>query len=252
MNTMREGRHDAVELHPQLTDLGAIEQRTATGIHQMSDRQTGRSPGCPRCRRCRGPGSLPSGSSTSTLIEHHDHRRHEEPGDQPDHNRPGRLDEGAWCGDPDKARDGAVAHLRHVERAEHEKRGNRRADHAGGGGQVRVGEDETEVRPRSAPSVDPPLKPIQPTQRIRIPEKGERHGVTGDGYRPCRCGTCRCAARGPGSPPRPAVAPQRWTMDEPAKSRKFSLGEPAAAPCPVGDRGVDQRDEHRRRRSRSR
>ena len=54
--------------------------------------------------------------------------------------------------------------------------------------------------------------------------------------------------RGPSTrtPARAAQAPAEWTTVEPAKSQKPSLAEPAAAPDPVADDRVDERDEQER------
>ena len=73
-------------------------------------------------------------------------------------------------------------------------------------------------RPSSAPSVEPGLKPNQPSHRISTPRPksgmlcpGIARGLPSAPYLPLRGPRCSSAARAP-------VAPMRWTAVDPAKS----------------------------------
>ena len=73
-------------------------------------------------------------------------------------------------------------------------------------------------RPSNALSVEPGLKPNQPSQRMKMPKPnsgmlwpGIARGLPSGPYLPLRGPRCSRAARAP-------VAPMRWTAVEPAKS----------------------------------
>jgi hypothetical protein len=73
-------------------------------------------------------------------------------------------------------------------------------------------------RPSPTPSVEPALKPNQPSQRIRTPRPTSgiewpaiTRGLPSEPYFPLRGPSSSRAARAP-------VAPTRWTTVEPAKS----------------------------------
>ena len=73
-------------------------------------------------------------------------------------------------------------------------------------------------RPSAVPSVDPPLKPNQPSHRISTPRPasgiewpGIARGLPSGPYLPTRGPSSSSAASAP-------VAPTRWTTVEPAKS----------------------------------
>ena len=88
-----------------------------------------------------------------------------------------------------------------------------------------------------APRAEPALKPNQPTHSSDAPDDGERQVVRRSSARARGRGACRGRWRSPGRRCRWRCGP-RCRRRNPARR---SGGDPAAAPDPVGQRGVDER-----------